>query len=106
MLGFPTQKIDHINGNRQDNRRVNLRLVDNRSHSQNQGLSVASTSGHRGVSWNKKYEKWYAYGKRDGQMISLGFFDELDDAAKVAREYREKNYEGYIERDPGGISNL
>ena len=49
-------------------------------------------SGVRGVCWNKKFNRWEAYGKIDGKYKLLGRFKELEDAKKTREEYVEKNY--------------
>jgi hypothetical protein len=98
IMGLPDGIVDHINGNKLDNRRCNLRVTDLQGNAQNQSLSAKNTSGHRGVSWRKNEQKWYAYAKIDGAMLSLGFYDELEEAARVAREYREKHYKSFVIR--------
>jgi len=93
--------VDHVNGNKKDNRRQNLRVVDLVINGQNKALHSNNSSGVHGVSFRKSVGKWYAYAKIRGVMKSLGFYDSFEDAKRVATEFREKNYEGYIERDPG-----
>lgn len=46
----PECEIDHINGDRTDNRWVNLRLADKSQNQHNKGLSKANTSGVKGLS--------------------------------------------------------
>lgn len=75
--------VDHINGNRLDNRRENLRLDPDRKNTQNQGLSKNSTSGYKGVSWSKASSCWVARIKVKNKKIHLGLFDTLTDAAKA-----------------------
>jgi hypothetical protein len=98
ILGFPDGVVDHVNGDKLDCRRCNLRVIDLQGNAQNQRLSQLNTSGHRGVSWNKAQGKWYAHAKVNRKMISLGFFDDLYEAAKVATEYRKTHYKSFIER--------
>ena len=55
-------ECDHINGNKLDNRRRNLRavthLINTRcEHKQRRN----NTSGYKGVSWNKQHKMWAAY---------------------------------------------
>lgn len=96
IMGAPYgMTVDHINGNKLDNRRVNLRIVDQQANTQNRR---PNSSGHRGVSWNKRSGKWYAHAKIDRKMISLGFYDNLEEAIRVADEFRRKHYRGYIDR--------
>lgn len=82
----PPCSIDHINGDRADNRISNLRLATN---SQNQANRKAAPS--RGASWNKSCQKWQAQIKVEGRSIYLGLFAtqaEAQDAyARAALEH-------------------
>jgi len=61
MKHIPTEiTVDHINRNKLDNRKVNLRLVDRRIQIINQGMREDNTSGVKGVSFNKKSKSWVA----------------------------------------------
>lgn len=82
--------VDHVNGNGLDNRRANLRAVTQSQNSQNLKLRSDNSSGHRGVSWNKLRNKWYAYTRREGIMKGLGFYDDLDEAVRAAKRGRAK----------------
>src|SRR5690606_15171174 len=48
----------HINGNRRDNRRANLRVVSNSENQMNRRPRKDNRSGHTGVSWDAKSRKW------------------------------------------------
>jgi HNH endonuclease/AP2 domain len=82
-------EVDHINGNRLDNRRSNLRVASHSENEQNRhGLSANNTSGYRGVTWNKRARKWSARAKLNGHSHFLGYFDtpeEANDAVTVWR---------------------
>ena len=56
----PGMQIDHINGNRDDNRIDNLRLATQEQNQANMKLKVTNTSGVKGVCWNQRYGMWYA----------------------------------------------
>lgn len=90
--------IDHINGNKLDNRRQNLRLVDDVGNAQNQRKLDRNTSGYRGVSWSKAQSKWQAYAHKERKLIHLGYFEDLHEAAKVTNEYRRQHYKSYVDR--------
>jgi hypothetical protein len=75
------ESVDHINGNRQDNRRQNLRLATYKENGRNRRLSSANNSGYKGVIWHKGGQKWQAQVKVDGTLIYLGLFADPIDAA-------------------------
>lgn len=78
---WPTLQVDHINGNRTDNRIVNLRLVSNRHNSMNSAMKRNNTSGFPGVSWHRN--RFRAQIKIHGRQKFLGYFDAPEDAHKA-----------------------
>lgn len=91
---YDTKKfaIDHINRDRLDNRRSNLRVVDYSLNGFNKGKQSNNTSGHVGVSWEKKRNKWETHIKVNGKKKFLGYFDDIDDAIKVRKEAEVEYY--------------
>lgn len=89
----PHLQTDHINRDRLDNRRSNLRNVTGSTNTMNQGLSPRNTSGFRGVTWDKSRQKWQAKTKHLGKWIYLGRFDTAEDAAAARRAYDAENRE-------------
>ena len=87
---WPSEQIDHINKNKSDNRLCNLRLATNKQNGENLPLLSVNVSGHRGVSWDAARQKWKAQVKHFGQNIFLGRFDSIADAAKTARDARDR----------------
>lgn len=85
---WPTNQIDHINGERSDNRIENLRVLTSQENSRNVGLAVNNRSGFRGVCWNKKSGKWQAQIRVGRKTTYLGIFDILSDAV-LARSNEE-----------------
>lgn len=55
---FPKVEIDHINGNKSDNRIINLREANRSQNSMNRGPAIKNISGHKGVVWDKERNKW------------------------------------------------
>ena len=86
---WPKDSIDHINGDRQDNRLSNLRTVDTRANNMNKGLLSANTSGVAGVFWDKSRRKWIARVTVNYRTIPCGRFDDFDEAV-AAREVAAK----------------
>lgn len=88
---FPVNDIDHINGNGLDNRLINLRDVTESENLRNVRLSSRNKSGVIGVSWDKLVSKWRADIRIDGKKKFLGFFDDLEDAARVRKDAEIQN---------------
>ena len=80
-------EADHVDGNRLNNRRSNLRAVTPAENSQNLA-SRPGTSRYRGVSWCKRARKWQAQAKANGRIHYLGKFADEHEAGRVASEYR------------------
>ena len=82
-------QIDHINGNRVDNRINNLRLVTCSQNNCNARIRSDNTSGVKGVSWHKEKGKWRAEITKDGVRYRRNYRDMNHAiAARVLAEYR------------------
>jgi hypothetical protein len=90
---WPNGQIDHINGDRSDNRLENLRVVSNQGNSRNRKRRIDNVSGVTGVRWDKKGRKWGAQIMADNKRVSIGFYDDFAEAvaARKAAE-AELNY--------------
>lgn len=78
---WPKNEIDHINGNRSDNRIENLRDVPRAINAQNiRSARVDSESKVLGVSWSKERHKWVATIVTNGKQKYLGSFSKIEDA--------------------------
>ena len=76
-------EIDHINGDKLNNKISNLRLASRNQNMKNIKIYKNNTSGFIGVRWYKKYNKWTASAGRK----NLGYFYLLEDAVKARDEY-------------------
>lgn len=97
-------EIDHINGNVYDNRKFNLRVVEGSKNAKNLKLYINNKSGHKGVSFSKRENRWKAYIQNDNQKIHLGTFSVYEDAVK-ARELAEVKYFGDYSRKSEDLMN-
>jgi hypothetical protein len=83
---------DHINRNKLDNRRCNLRVVDRSANNFNTPPPKNNTSGHKGVSFFKPAKLWRAYIRHQSEprRIELGYFKTKEEAiaARIAAEER------------------
>lgn len=85
------KQIDHINGDRKDNRIENLRLVEPIENSHNMKMSSKNTSGYTGVCWVSHLSKWNARISVNGKRIALGCYESQGDAIS-ARRLAERTY--------------
>lgn len=83
--------VDHINRNKLDNRKINLRLCCSQQNDYNNSLSKRNTSGVIGVSYNKQNDTWRAYITFNGKWINLGSYYNKTEAI-VARLRAESEY--------------
>lgn len=77
-------QTDHINGDRLDNRRENLRTAtgsQNQRHSKKRNRLGKASSKFKGVYWSKTREHWVAQIRYGGKQRYLGGYDNERDAA-------------------------
>lgn len=79
---------DHINRNKLDNRRENLRVVTRKQSTENRRCWGAS--GYRGASFLPDRNKWRARVRHNGRAINLGEFDTAAEAGRVAATKRKE----------------
>lgn len=93
VAGNPATNIavDHINRNKVDNRRSNLRRCTKAQDCQNKPLAGTGTSGFRGVSFDRTRNRWKAYAQLDSQYIHIGRFREELEAAQAASDWRKEH---------------
>ena len=82
---FPDNSIDHINGQPLDNRIENLRDVTLQENQKNKCTYRTNSSGHTGVCWHKRNEKWLANIRVNGKRKHLGYFNILEDAVAARK---------------------
>lgn len=81
------EQVDHINGNKLDNRRSNLRVASVQKNSFNRKKpKVKCTSQYKGVLKRKNASKWEARIKFNNKAIYLGRFVNEEDAARAYNE--------------------
>jgi hypothetical protein len=77
----PGVEVDHINRNRLDNRRSNLRLATDGENARNCKRNTKNTSGYKGVCFHDRAGRWGASVKLNGKAYWMGLFDTPEQAA-------------------------
>lgn len=84
MLGeIPGKEIDHINGNKLDNRKSNLRFCTRRQNQYNAKPKNTNKSGFKGISWDSTHKKWRAALSVAGRCKFIGNFVDKMEAVKA-----------------------
>lgn len=87
---WPEQEIDHIDGNGENNKWVNIRSVTKSENRKNRRKYSRNTSGVTGVTFHRLTNKWQASIKVDGRSVYLGLFSSYDDAVKCRKQAEVK----------------
>ncbi len=82
---------DHIDLNKRNNQRSNLRSVTEAQNKQNLPSHAGSSSRFRGVCWSPRFNKWRAYANLEGKHHFLGYHAEEEIAAEAAADWRRRN---------------
>ena len=78
---WPTADVDHINGDKADNRACNLRAATRQQNLRNRRARKTSTSSYMGVCLPSQRSKWIAQIKIGDRNVSLGAFTSEEEAA-------------------------
>jgi hypothetical protein len=93
IMNIPAgMETDHINRNKIDNRKSNLRICTRTQNEQNKPGKVYNTSGYKGVCWHKGFGKWTARIRVDKKQINLGSFLTAEEAAHVYDKAARKHH--------------
>lgn len=96
LLNPPTNGLenDHIDRDRLNNSRSNLRLVTHQQNTYNQGLKTSNTTGCPNVSWDKEKEMWIVRIRINGEKKFIGRYRDFELACKVSNETMEARNNG------------
>src|SRR3990167_702232 len=86
------EEVDHINRNKLDNRRKNLRIAFKNENRHNINVRKDSKTGIKGVTYVKKLKKYRAYIQVNSKQYNLGFFKNKTTAARKYKRVAEAVY--------------
>lgn len=75
--------VDHIDRDKLNNQKHNLRITTNSIQGQNRGRFKNNSTGFRGVSYHKGHNKFQASIKFNYQAIHIGYFETKEEAARA-----------------------
>lgn len=94
---WPPMEVDHINGNRLDNRWVNLRCSSKAQNNRN-ARGYSKTSNYIGVSWNKSLNGYVAKVYHNGKSYYCGFSKDNPDLLARKRDQKARELFGEFAR--------
>lgn len=100
IIKCPKEKfIDHINHNKLDNRKQNLRICNKQQNAFNMKIPNTNRSGIKGVGFHKHTNKWRARIVVNDKEIYLGIFNTIEEATKARKEAELKYFGEYRNKD-------
>lgn len=88
---WPEEFLDHINGDKSDNRIDNLREATRHENMQNLAISARNTSGQMGVSKSRN-GMWRAAITAGGKRLNLGSFRSVEQASSAYKAAKAKKH--------------
>jgi len=88
---------EHIDGNKLNNRSSNLRICNKQNNPMNAALYSNNTTGHKGVEWLDRLQKYQVSISCNNKNYYLGVYSSFNEAVKV-REQAEKEMFGEFSR--------
>ena len=93
--------VDHINHNKLDNRKENLRICTQKQNMRNQSIRKDNKSGYTGVYFVENKNKWVAQIRINGKTKHLGYYNEMKNAIKARKEAEIKYFGEYRYKGEG-----
>jgi hypothetical protein len=91
---WPTA-IDHVNGDRQDNRIENLRPCTLSQNMHNSKNKTTNKTGVKGVTWSTQKKRYRARIVVKRKEIFIGYFETIEEAKKTIEQAREKYHKEF-----------
>ncbi len=93
----PGMLVDHIDGDKLDNRRSNLRFATAAQNSWNTGIRRKNKWGLKGVAYHKKMKQFYSRIRHNGINEFIGYFPTAEEAhAAYCKRGKEIHVEFFV----------
>lgn len=83
---------DHINRDKLDNQKINLRTTTYTQNVINTDLKSNNTSGYRGIDFYKRVGKWRVRLSVNNKNMSFGYYSDLEDAIEARKEAEKEHW--------------
>jgi len=93
--GYFPKVVDHIDGNKVNNKIENLREASISQNAWNSKIRITNKSGVKGISWDKKANKWRASCTVNYKQNNLGCFEDIEEAKKVIKNFRNLHHKEF-----------
>ena len=97
---MPTDQIDHIDGDKANNRIINLRQATGSENLRNIKRLPRNKSGFKGVVWHVLNKKWMAACRMNGKKVHLGYYKDPEEASRVYLEFAKKCHGEFFHENP------
>ena len=92
--GYMPDIVDHIDGNKSNNKITNLRPATKSQNQQNCKIYTTSSTGIKGVRWNNKHKKYVVRVQANNKRYTW-YVEDLELAELVAMEARDKYHKQF-----------
>lgn len=89
-------EIDHVNGDKSDNRICNLRLSTHQQNMFNMKKKSTNNSGVKGVHFDRRCNKWRAQTSINKKRVHLGLFDTRQAAQRRMVDFMKENHKDFV----------
>jgi hypothetical protein len=86
---WPSEFIDHKDGDPSNNRLANLREATPKQNAENRKVHCNSLSGETGVRWHKRTQMWEARIGHSGRLHHIGYFRAKTQAVAARAKVKE-----------------
>ena len=86
--GYVPERLDHINGDKADNRIENLRPASASENGYNRKRRSDTAAKAKNITWCKKDRRWLVRVNANGSAVYVGSFSALDEAKSAATAAR------------------
>ena len=90
--GYFPQEVDHIDGNKTNNKIENLRAATKSQNQHNSKINKNNKSGVKGVCWDKRKNKWKSQVALNKKNYYLGHFDNIEQATTIVNKFRKEKH--------------